>query len=47
MSKRFKREVARAIKSALIAYLPIIIMGLVRRGLSRRGPRASTAAEAR
>ena len=43
--KQFKREVVRALQSAFIAYLPIIMMALIRRGLARRGSR-STATEA-
>jgi len=39
MSRRFKRQVLRALESALIAYLPIIMMALIRRGLARRGSR--------
>ena len=45
MSRRFQRQVVRALESALIAYLPIIMMALIRRGLARRGSR-STATEA-
>ena len=43
MSRRFKRQVARALESALIAYLPIIMLALIRRGLSRRASRSATA----
>ena len=46
MTRRFKRQVVRALESALIAYLPIIMMALIRRGLARRGSRTATAAEA-
>ena len=44
MSRRFKREVAWALQSAVIAYLPIILMALLRRGLRRS--RRTTEAEA-
>lgn len=46
MSKRFKRQVVRALQSAFIAYLPVIMMALIRRGLAKRGPRTATEAEA-
>ena len=46
MTNRFKRQVARALESALIAYLPIILMALLRRGLGRRASRGTTEAEA-
>ena len=46
MSRQFKRQVVRALESALIAYLPIILMALIRRGLARRGSRTATTAEA-
>ena len=40
MSPQFKRQLTRALKSALIAYLPIIATALLRRALHRRGDRA-------
>jgi hypothetical protein len=46
MSKRFQRDVLRALQSAFIAYLPIILMALVRKGLARRASRSATEAEA-
>jgi hypothetical protein len=44
MSSRFKRQVVRALKTAIIAYLPVIMMALIRRGLARRGSRSTTTA---
>ena len=46
MNRRFKRQVVRALESAILAYLPIIMMALIRRGLARRGSRTATEAEA-
>ena len=46
MKRRFKRQVVRALESALLAYLPIILMALIRRGLARRGSHTVTEAEA-
>ena len=46
MSRRFKRQVVKALESAVIAYLPIILMALVRKGLARRASRSATEAEA-
>ena len=40
MSPQLKQQITRALKSALIAYLPVIVMQLVRRAVYRRGHRA-------
>ena len=36
MSPQLKRQITRALKSALIAYLPILATALLRRALHRR-----------
>jgi len=46
MSRRFQRQVVRALESAFIAYLPIIMMAVIRRVLARRGSRHTADAEA-
>ena len=45
MNRRFKRQVVRALESAILAYLPIIMMALIRRGLARRRSHTPTEAE--
>lgn len=39
MPKLLKGQVYRALRTAAIAYLPILLMGLVRRTLARQGGR--------
>ena len=44
MARKLKKEAYRALKAAVIAYLPMLVFGLVRRALARR---QTTVTEAR
>ena len=39
-----KKEAYRALKAVVIAYLPMLVLGLVRRALARRRPHTVTEA---
>ena len=43
MARKLKKEAYRALKAAVIAYLPMLVFGLLRRALARRQPTVNEA----